>query len=73
MLQMVLTSCRILTTPFPIVQLVHGHGKHNVHCRKRGEEVHKGQTQLLLGWHAIDKQGEGPPESTSTKVTCPSG
>jgi len=33
------------------------------------QEVHERQAQLLLEWHTIDKQGEGPPESPSTETT----
>jgi len=46
-----------------------------MHHGKRVEEVqevHKGQMWVLLEWHTVDEQGEGPPESSSTEVTCPS-
>jgi len=43
---------------------------------KRGEEVqevHKGQTQVLLEWHTVDNQGKGAPEGHNAEVTHPSG
>jgi len=45
-----------------------------VHCGKRGEEVqevHEGQTWVLLEWHTIDNQGEGAPESHSPEAIHP--
>jgi len=65
-----------LTFLFPIVRSVCEHGEHHVHGGKRIEEVqevHKGQMRVLLEWHTNGEQGEGPPESSSTEVTCPSG
>jgi len=55
---------------------VREHGEHHVCCGKRIEEVqevHEGQTWVLLEWHPNGEQGEGPPESSSTEVTHPSG
>jgi len=55
---------------------VHRHGKCHVHHGKRGEEVqevHEGQTWVLLEWHTIDDQGKGTPEGHSAEATHPSG
>jgi len=55
---------------------VREHGEYHVCHGKRIEEVqevHERQTWALLEWHANGEQGEGPPESSSTEVTCPSG
>jgi len=55
---------------------VREHGEHHVHCGKRikeVQEVHEGQMRVLLERHTNGEQGEGPPESSSTEVTHPSG
>jgi len=55
---------------------VREHGEHHVRRGKRIEEVqevHKGQTRVLLEWHTNGEQGEGPPESSSAEATRPSG
>jgi len=65
-----------LTFPFPIVRSVLKHGEYHVSHGKRIEEVqevHEEQTWVLLEWHSNGEQGEGPPESSSTKATHPSG
>jgi len=53
---------------------VRRHGKHHVHHGKRGEEVqevHKGQTWVLLEQHTVNDQGEGAPEGYSAEATHP--